>query len=452
MDRSLWAVLIGTFTLRFSTGLTGAALQAYLAQFGQSDGPYAAVPAVSSETVGLLAASFFVAELILSPVFGLISDRVGHHRVMLWGPVFGAAAVLLTAVTSNLLLLGGTRLLEGASTGASVPPILGYIAVVTAGSEALRGRAASRFEAATLSGLGIGFITAPTLFGLLGAGVFVLNAAFYLVSLAIYALGVREPVAPPAETGAEVPAADLAAASPGTGTALEHTPFRRYLALVSHAHVLLLAPTWIALNAALGLWMSQTLFQLYQSNPAFPSQWLMQGFEAWQITAGALFVAIVFAIGLLWWGNRFDRFRRTTIILFGVLGGIGIVVAAEIVNHTALDLGTNVLVDVVVAISGAVIAVGLFSLAGATPAAVGLLADVSERFPADRGAIMGLYSVFLAIGQIIGSLIGGVAADWRGMDGLLVATGLLLLIGLVPLFRLRRVEHYLAGPQSPAVL
>ena len=50
---------------------------------------------------------------------------------------------------------------------------------------------------------------------------------------------------------------------------------------------------------------------------------------------------------------------------------------------------------------------GLFVLAGATPAALGLLADISERFPNDRGAIMGLYSVFLAVGQIIGALIGG---------------------------------------------
>ena len=42
---------------------------------------------------------------------------------------------------------------------------------------------------------------------------------------------------------------------------------------------------------------------------------------------------------------------------------------------------------------------------------LGLLADISERFPTDRGAIMGLYSVFLAIGQIVGSLIGGFAAE-----------------------------------------
>ena len=89
-------------------------------------------------------------------------------------------------------------------------------------------------------------------------------------------------------------------------------------------------------------------------------------------------------------------------------------------------------------------AFGLFVLAGATPAALGLLADMSERFPSDRGAIMGLYSVFLAIGQIVGSLIGGVAADMHGIDGLLVATLALLLVALAPLALLRRQEHQLA--------
>ena len=89
---------------------------------------------------------------------------------------------------------------------------------------------------------------------------------------------------------------------------------------------------------------------------------------------------------------------------------------------------------------------GLFVLAGATPAALGLLADISERFPTDRGAIMGLYSVFLAIGQIIGSLIGGVAADWLGIDGMFIATLVLLGVALVPLARLRAQEHKLGGP------
>ena len=91
-------------------------------------------------------------------------------------------------------------------------------------------------------------------------------------------------------------------------------------------------------------------------------------------------------------------------------------------------------------------AVGLFVLAGATPAALGLLADISERFPTDRGAIMGLYSVFLAIGQIAGSLIGGMAASWLGIDGLLIATVILLTFALLPLAMLRRQEHEVSDP------
>ena len=69
---------------------------------------------------------------------------------------------------------------------------------------------------------------------------------------------------------------------------------------------------------------------------------------------------------------------------------------------------------------------GLFVLAGATPAAIGLLADVTEAYPDDRGAIMGLYSVFLGLGQIGGSLIAGLAATALGLDGIFVASLVLL--------------------------
>ena len=88
-----------------------------------------------------------------------------------------------------------------------------------------------------------------------------------------------------------------------------------------------------------------------------------------------------------------------------------------------------------------IVAAGLFLLAGATPAALGLLADISEAFPDDRGAIMGLYSVFLAIGHIVGSFIGGEAADDFAFDGILIATLVLLAVALAPLFRLRGWEH-----------
>ena len=91
---------------------------------------------------------------------------------------------------------------------------------------------------------------------------------------------------------------------------------------------------------------------------------------------------------------------------------------------------------------------GLFVLAGATPAALGMLADISETHPADRGAIMGLYSIFLGLGQIIGSVVSGAAADWAGMDGLLAASVVLLVVALIPLRWLRDSEHLVGQPHA----
>jgi MFS family permease len=425
MQRSLRFVLLGTFTLRFSTGLTGAMLGLYLADLTSHGGPL-----VDARVVGLFAAVFYLTELVLSPIFGILSDRLGHHRVMVYGPIFGGIAVVLTGLTTSLPILGVTRMLEGASTAASVPSILGFIALATAGNEVLRGKAAARFEGATLAGLGVGFIVAPKLFEALGPTAFFLNAAIYGISFLIYWRGVKDPAG-------EVEAV----ASP-------HVGFARYAALVRSAHVLLLAPTWIAVNASIGLWFSQSLFQFSKPNPHFPDQFLMSGYDANQITIAALVIAVVFGAGLLYWGNRFKSMRRTSIILYGIVGGAVLVAAGLVVNHSA-GFPVPVLLAAII-VAGA----GLFVLAGATPAALGLLADISERFPADRGAIMGLYSVFLAIGQITGSLIGGFAAEWRGIDGMLIATAVLLAVALIPLSRLRNQEHEIdavnADPRNEA--
>ncbi|MEX1173772.1 MAG: MFS transporter [Chloroflexota bacterium] len=413
MDRSLWAVLAGTFTLRFSTGLTGAMLATYLATLPDHGGE-----PVSPVVVGIFAATFYVAELVLSPVFGILSDRLGHHRIMLYGPAFGAVAVIITGLTTNLVLLGGTRWLEGASTAASVPSILGYIAMVTAKDAALRGKASARFEGATLLGLGAGFAVAPVLFAAIGPSAFFLNAVIYGGSFAIFWI-----VQDPAGEAASIKA--------------PHVGLRRYLHLVRSAHVWVLAPTWIAVNASIGLWFSQSIFQFAKEDPRFPDQTLMQGFSPEQISGTAVVIGLIFGAGLLYWGNRFKSLRRTTIILYGVLGGGALVGAGLVINHA---VGAPI---VFVLAAATVAAFGLFVLAGATPAALGLLADISERFPNDRGAIMGLYSVFLAVGQIIGAIVGGFAAEARGIDGMLVATIVLLVVALVPLAQLRRDEEAL---------
>jgi MFS family permease len=440
VNRSLWAVLAGTFTLRFSTGLTGLLLSFYLKHLAEHHGlldqllGLGAGVAVLPLTFSVVHSLFYLSELGLSPIFGVLSDRLGHHRVMQYGPVFGIVAAVATWATTNVPLIGVTRLVEGSATASSVPSILGYISGATAHDEGLRGRSVARFEAATLGGLLVGFVAAGLLWDAFGPASFLVNAAIYGVSLAIYRYGVDRTLDVQDEGGpVERPRFALS----------------RYRRILGGTHVWLLAPTWIAINAVLGLYTTQTVFQIVRGEsgvPRFPDQLLMGRFDPVQISLGIAVGGLLFFAGLLWWGNRFRRFRRTTIILYGIGGGTLLVAGALAINHSGAE-------PAVLRLAWAVpILVGMFALAGATPAAIGLLADVTEAYPEDRGAIMGLYSVFLGIGQIAGSLIGGLAAGVLGLDGILLASLALLAIAVVPLVGLRRHEHYLGGPAEAAVL
>ncbi len=421
MTTSIRNVIFGTFTLRFSTGLTGGLLVFYLGNLHDHGGPE-----VTAIAFSFLYATFYLTELLASPFFGLLSDRLGHHRVMQYGPLFGLIAVIITGLTTNLYLLGGTRVLEGLATAASVPSILGFLAMASTSDEGLRGKVSARFELATLAGLGAGTLAAALLYDYFGTLAFFLNAFIYAGSYAIYRFGVAAPDSP---------------AGP------HHRPeygWRRYLRLMRSSHIWLLAPTWIAINAALGVYAGQGLFNLVREpQPRFSDQLLAGGLSGVELFVGMLAAGLVFVVGLIYWGNRFKTIRRTTILFYGILGGFVLVAGALAFNHSGgLD---PILRSPFALIAGA----GLFVLAGATPAALGLLADMSEAYPDDRGAVMGLYSVFLGVGQILGSLIGGVAAENAAIDGLLVATVFLMAVALLPLFHLRRYEHqFAATPQS----
>ena len=407
MERSIGPVTLATFVLRFATGLTGALLIFLLADYPAYGGPE-----VGAFAIGVLTALFFAAELVLSPPFGLASDRYGHHRIMQVGPVFGLVAVVITALTAeigigslvvavpllvgSLPLLGLTRLLEGASTAASVPSVLGFIAVATSGNEALRGRASARFEAATIAGLAFGFAAAGPVWTVFGPVGFLANALIYAVAFGLFR--------------GYVPDVEGSAARPARAT----VGWCRYRRLRRRSRVWLLAPTWIALNAGLGLYTSQTLFQLVRTpDQRFADQSLVGGFEPLAVTAAFLVGGAIFFVGLAYWGGRFVTLRRTTIIFYGIVGGALFVVSALVLNHSG-DMPILLRLPTLLGLG-----FGLFLVAGATPAALGLLADISESFPTDRGAIMGLYSVFLALGQIIGALIGAGMAELWAFDGIL---------------------------------
>ncbi len=406
------SLLLGTLTLRTATGTTGALLIVWN-KYLNSTGEVSITP-VDLATITL---AFYVTELIGSPIFGIIADRVGRKPVMLLGPLFGLAAVLLTPFAATIPLLIGTRLLEGASTAASVPSILSYVAASTSHDEKLRGRVVTLFEVATLGGLLVaGTALAGPLWEIFGTTAFAINGGIYLLSLAFFAYGVKdEHTAPPP---------------------LNEGRLRKYAKLFSQRGILLFVPTWVSINAIIGVWVPQGLnLLLGDAGVDVTGQFLLSGFPFVIITTAFAFVALVGGVGLFFWGNRFANYRRTTILLFGLIAFVVAMSAVFLMNRLT---GTDLLL---IGALFATICASMFFIAGATPAALGFLADVSERYQADRSAVMGLYSIFLGLGQVIGVKVAGDLATSFGVDGLVYATlGFLVIAGSFLLI-LRRVEH-----------
>ena len=417
MNRSIGSMLLATFVLRVSTAVTGGMLIFLVDHLTRhnGDGP---------RVLSLLNSGFYATELTGAIVFGVLADRYGRKIIMLLGPLFGGIAVAMTGMTIRFPVLFFTRLLEGSSTAASVPSTLGFIAAETAHDEKLRGRVVSVFEFVSLGGmLAVGPALAGILWDAFGRPAFFINCAFYAVAFGLYAYGVHEV---PRERRADIDAPSAVRSNLAPAVS-------RYLRMATNRKVLLFAPTWLTINAVLGLWALQAPL-LLKGNVADSSQFLMQGISATSIGLGEAVLAVVFGSGLLFWGLVYARFRRTTMLLLGFSAFVAMALDILAINHLG---GTST--TVLVALVGVGI-VALFVMAGATPAALGLLADVSEGFEEDRSAIMGLYSVFLGVGQVAGGLLGGVAGSWKGIDGLVVATGGLLVIGTVALVNLRLHE------------
>ena len=417
MNLSIGSMLLATFVLRVSTAITGGMLLFLVADVTRGTGTGPSVQA-------FLSGGFYATELTGAIVFGVLADRYGRKVIMLLGPVFGGVAVFMTGLTTHLPILFVTRLLEGGSTAASIPSTLGFIAAETSNDEKLRGRVVSIFELVSLGGmLAVGPALAGVLWENFGRPAFFVNCVSYAVALCLYAYGVHEV---PRNRVADIEA-------PKEVRTRATSEVSRYLRIATNRKVLLFAPTWLAINAILGLWALQAPL-LLRGNIEDSSQFLMRGVSPQTIGFGTSALAIVFGAGILFWGLVYARFRRTTMLMMGVGAFVLMTFDLLAINHlggtsTALLMGL-----------GGVAVVALFVLSGATPAALGLLADVSEGFEEDRSAIMGLYSVFLGIGQVVGAILGWLAASCKGIDGLIVATAGLLVIGIIALVNLRGHE------------
>ena len=442
--RSLVALILGSLVLRAASGAMGENIQFYLNAIHEAainpNHPLrnlvggGNVYEVSYTLGGIIIATFFASELIGAMVLGAWSDRFGRKVFIIFGSLFGAVAVQITALTTALWILVVTRLMEGLSTASNVPATLGLIADETSHSSKLRTRVASFYEVATIGGIALGFSlggwmwrqfgSAAVVLGVpLTSPAFALNAVIYVASFLIFWLGIHE-VREQRKKGAAVHS---------IGQELKH-----YWKVASSPRVAGFAPAWVAINAVLGIWINLTA-RILTDPTGRPGQVLVGTFDSLQAGNIRAVYAIFFVLGILVWGLVFPQVNKIKAMLIGTAGLFVSDIFLFAINHQP-SLSAPLVLPL-----GVLLVVSIMVQSGFTPAALAHLADITEEHSGDRGAIMGLYSVFMGLGQLVGTTLGGPFIDWLGADGMVLSTMLLGLFSGFLLLRLRVFERQFAG-------
>jgi MFS family permease len=186
--------------------------------------------------LGVLLAVYDVAEVFLKPVFGALSDRIGPKPVIVGGLLAFAAFSLLGLWAADPLILGLTRLGQGASASAFSPASSAMVALLAGGKNS--GKYFGRYG----SWKSLGYVIGPLLgAGLISLGGFAVLFATLSALAAVTALWVvlRLPSVQPAprirytildltrqitERRFLIPTAVLAASTGALGTAIGFLP------------------------------------------------------------------------------------------------------------------------------------------------------------------------------------------------------------------------------------
>jgi predicted MFS family arabinose efflux permease len=260
----------------------------------------------------------------------------------------------------------------------------------------------SYFELTLLGGLAFGGLLAAELFRHFHRGAFVAIACVYLLCAVLLFFATRNG----AQAHAESPLAGLKSAW--------RLPALRHL-----------APVWLCVNCIVGLWLGSTLPFLLTRTPA-TRQFLDGVFAGEPSRVGMVLLcySLVFALGVTLWSFILPRLSLRVAMRITLAAILPACAGFYLFNHTAPGAHTSRWA------LGAATAAAVIVESGFTPAALAWLAGTLPP-QSGRGAAMGIYSVLLSLGAILGSLLAGLLGKRFAIDGLLYATAGVAVLALV---------------------
>lgn len=354
---------------------------------------------VSDVFIGLLAASYSLAQFSAAPMLGRLSDERGRRPVLMLSLgvsaiawlCFGVAAEIgaVAGTTVGLIVLFGARILAGAA-GGNIAAAQAYIADVTP--------AEHRTSALGLIGaaFGLGFVFGPAIGGLLASETAVTIARLLLpeaIPVTVFSLP-------------SFAAAGLSFAAFGAAAVVLKEPDRTRGPAQRSTFVGQFR------TAMADLTLQPLVIAFFLTSLAFAGVQVMfvpfaADFFGYDATQAALFLAYIGMLGIINQGVLIGRLSRRYGVRPVVLSGVGslflalcVLAVAPLVGSTPLSLGGPEWVT-----SGllALLAFGALASFGNGAITVGLAALVSEGATADRqGSAFGVTQAAGSLGRTVG--------------------------------------------------
>lgn len=464
---SIVASIISTFLIRFAARTSFVILSFYIGKESES-----------AALIVIVIEAFYISELLAAPIVGTLSDRYGRKRYMAYAPIVGAIATLVLAATSFvfpapnlstdkislelvaiLALVMTGRLLEGLCAALNAPSNLGYLTDTTVGDDKLRVRVMTAYEIVTVMGIALAIPFGGQVWSLLGRGGFFVAIVIYGLCFLAIAIWMKE---------------SLNRSHEGA----EHGSIKEYREILTNKRIFTFVPAWLAVMALIGAWLTLTLIVLayptghcriepakiaenvrpavtvfaesYCVQPGsskdadarFPNQLLHGGFTPSEASLLVGAYGVIFIVGMGIWTVIVPKMRRTTVMLVGLGGLLVSTLGLTLINaagNNPANLSSGAITEIWIIVP--LVLIGVLVMSGFTPAALTHLASIAETIPGKRGAVMGLYSVLLGIGQLFGVFLGGLFVDWQGFYGVMIYSVLLGVISLGSVLYMRSHNH-----------
>jgi MFS family permease len=352
--------------------------------------------AVGSFGVGIALSAYPLAEFVSAAPIGSYVDLKGRRWMLILGLLSISLLTMAISLTRNSYVIAIIHAIMGFSGAAVTVSSLTMITDLTAVSN--RGVSMGGFDFSNILGYAFGISLATTLLHFTG----------HNYELAFVATGVLL-------LGASV--ASIAWVKETSRSARRPTPHPHVNPLLAlDQSTRAIVPVWLGLTTILGV-----VFVL-------PRSLMESGLGPSQVGLTLALGAFGLGIGSVVFGWISDKIGRGKTLSIGVIGLILVLLSTlEAVSHSPQRVYQQL----------PLIALGGFMATATVPSALAFVGDRANT--GLRGSAMGIYSMMLSLGMVIGNLLGGYSTSLGGLKATLEASaGVLLLTLSITVFLLYR--------------